>query len=90
MLAELTSQSAASRWSQTTLIDPSSVRLDLTLFYDGPAESLCASATLRDFATCEQLACEVRPGLRFPQDLDIALAWLEQLARHFAARVSPF
>jgi len=77
-------------WSQEALFGVAQVVLTPKLIIDGPAGSIVASLTLQDFPAGEWLACEVRPGLRFPQDLDLALDWITALARAWCDKIAPF
>jgi len=75
---------------QNSLFGVAHVVLTPKIIIEGPTGSLNVSLTVEEFSTGQWLACEVRPGLRFPQDLDLALDWIVALSRSWCAQISPF
>jgi hypothetical protein len=60
------------------------------LIVDGPQGSICASITVSDFWTEDDIAIEVISAAQFPRDLAIVLLWIEERIQHYCARVGPF
>jgi len=87
---EIINGSGEGAWSQMSMLPYSCIELRSKLIIDGPAGSLTASVTVLEFSTSDTIAIEVRPGLRFPQDLDLALEWVEQVVRALSTNVAPF
>jgi len=77
-------------WSQLRLLPGTSIVVAPKLIIDGPLGELCVSITVADFWTMDPIAVEVRPSMRFPQDLHLALLWLEERIVHYSNTVSPF
>lgn len=83
-------EAEASSWSQMALFDHDSIVVVPKLIMAGPQGALTVSVTVLDFHTFKWLACEVRPGLRFPRDVALALAWIEERVLHYSGLVAPF
>ena len=77
-------------WRQEGLFGVTRFVMTPKLIIDAPSGTITASLTLQDLDTHDWLACEVRPCLRYPQDLDLALDWITALARSWSTHVSPF
>jgi len=83
-------ESASSSWEQLMLAPPNYLVIDSKMIISGVEGMLTASVTVSDFWSTERIACEVRPAMRYPQDLHLTLAWLEERVLHYSAGVSPF
>jgi len=77
-------------WSQPQLWDASEIVIHTRMVIDGAGGEFTASVECTDFWSGERLACEVRPGLRFPADRLVALAWFEAMTLHYSDRCAPF
>lgn len=77
-------------WTQPQLWDASEVILCARMVVDGPGGTFTASVEATEFWSGDRLACEVRPGLRFPTDRMVALAWIEALMVEWSNRCAPF
>lgn len=81
---------SSSAWNQLTLIPHSAIVVRPQLVIDGPSGSVVASVTVEAFWTEETIAIEVQPPFKFPQDLHLALLWLEERMISYSNTVSPF
>jgi len=88
--ATVPAESLAARWTQASLLPHAVIVVEPKLVVDGPSGDLTVSVRVREFWSNDQIALEVRPGLRFPQDLELALDWITALIRSWSAAVSPF
>ncbi len=77
-------------WAQQDLFGVARFVITPKLIIDGPSGTITVSVTIQDFDTLAWLGCEVRPCLRFPHDLDLALDWIVALSRSWSKNVSPF
>ena len=81
---------SSSGWNQLALLGHSAIVVRPQLVIDGPSGSVVASVTVEAFWTEETIAIEVRPAFKFPQDLHLALLWLEERMISYSNAVSPF
>jgi len=77
-------------WEQLSALPPNYLIIEPKLVISGTEGMLTASITVSDFWSSERIACEVRPALRYPQDLHVTLLWLEERILHFSSGVAPF
>jgi len=77
-------------WDQRTLFGDPDVDIETKCAISGTGGRFAASVTVRRFWDGTVIAVEVRPALHYPQDLHVALAWLEERILYYSALVSPF
>lgn len=77
-------------WTQEDLFGETHVVITPKLIIDAPSGTLTVSLLMQRFDTLAWLRCEVRPALRYPQDLDLALDWITALTRSWSTNLSPF
>lgn len=77
-------------WEQLTLLGVTLASIRCSVTVDGPGGTCAAMVEVVDLATDETVALEGRPGYRFPQDLHVALVWLEARFIYYSKLISPF
>jgi hypothetical protein len=88
--ASVPDEGSTPSWDQQTLFGSVHVIIQPQFVVDAAAGSMAVSVTVREFWSGDRLACEVNPALRFPADMPVALAWIEQRCMFFASQLSPF
>jgi hypothetical protein len=77
-------------WSQPQLWPSSEVVITARLVVDGPGGLICSSVAVADFWSGEELAVDVRPALRFPQQAALSLLFIEERIRSALQQVGLF
>ena len=88
--ATVPAEPSTSSWDQLALFGTTHAVIQPQFVIDAAAGSMAVSVGVKEFWSGDQLSLEVIPAMRFPSDLPVALAWIEQRIQHIASQLSPF